>query len=275
VPVVKKWAKRALVAGNLIAENVINSNHSIFEGLPMNIRNSLLSICAAAALLTVASAPVHAQFSMLDLNADSQSAVVTPAGYHDFNITATNTSGSELTVTITRSSKEYPEGWSSSICAGDLCYPPTRDASDPITIAPGESIHIKLTVVAGEEDGASGKVTLSFSTGLGGFPQSLDFQMNVSSASSVPTLSQSGNLSLYPNPTAGRLRFDYALPTAADVTINVSSMTGEHLLVPTSEFQRAGNHSLDLDLSTLPAGAYVVTMNAGGVRTSRIVTVAR
>jgi hypothetical protein len=139
----------------------------------------------------------------------------------------------------------------------------------------GTKMEVKLSMVASSEPNTMGKVRLTFDEGMGAVPQTFDFTMNVSSASSVPVAARLNEGVIFPNPTSGRLRFDYTLPASGDVSVKVVSVDGRQVMAPFSGYQAAGSRSLDLDLSSLPAGAYLLQLESPGVRDSRIVTVAR
>jgi hypothetical protein len=243
----------------------------------MNIIHRVLQATAIVGLFIAGSMGAYAQFGSLELEIHDTVKTVAPEGDYNFEVYAKNVSGADLTLTVIRTEAEYPNTveWYSSICNGALCYPPDASETEPITLAAGEIAEIKLYMKAGAQPNTSGRAKLVFNAGLGG-SQTVGFMLSVGSpSSSVPAMSQIAGSALYPNPTTGRLRFEYSLPTSGDVAISISSMTGQQLLLPVSEFQAAGSHSLDLDLSTLAVGAYVVTLNSRNTRGAQIVTVTR
>jgi hypothetical protein len=240
----------------------------------MNIMHRVLQASAIVALFIVGSMSSYAQLSLEIHDTVKTVTPDDPFGY-EFKVLATNTADTTIHLTVVRSETEFPNQteWYSAICNGFLCYDPVVSATDPITLTPGKSADIKLFMKGGTQVNTMGKAKLTFNTEAESM--TVGFTLIVSDAAGVPTMSQVAGSALYPNPTTGRMRFEYSLPTSGDVSIRVSSIAGQQLLLPVSEFQTAGSHALDLDLSTLPAGAYVVTLNSGSMRGSQIVTVTR
>jgi hypothetical protein len=240
----------------------------------MNIIYRILQASALVALFVAGSMGAYAQLSF-----DIHDTVITVApddlaGYN-FEVLVTNTSDETLQLIVIRTGIDFPnQEWYTAICDGDLCYSPdVSETSRPLDV--GESAKIKLYMKGGSQQNTSGRAKLAFKIGFGSPIRTIGFTMHVSDAAGVPALSQLAGSALYPNPTTGRMRFEYSLPTSGDVAISVSSMTGQQLLLPVAEFQAAGSHAVDLDLSTLPVGAYVVTLNSRTTRGTQIVTVTR
>lgn len=68
-------------------------------------------------------------------------------------------------------------------------------------------------------------------------------------------------MSLYPNPAADQVQFNYALNTPANITLRILENSGRVVRTPLSRTARsAGTHSMTLDLEGLPAGAYLVEL---------------
>lgn len=58
-----------------------------------------------------------------------------------------NNSDKAISVAWERTVNDVEDGWTSSVCAGDLCYPAEESNSDdvgPIVIAPGDSAQVKI-----------------------------------------------------------------------------------------------------------------------------------
>lgn len=80
-----------------------------------------------------------------------------------------------------------------------------------------------------------------------------------------------GITGLFPNPAANRATLAFAVAVPRDVPVTVVDLLGRTVLRVASGPRAAGGHVVDLDLSGLPAGTYVVRV--GG--RSRLLTVAR
>jgi hypothetical protein len=78
----------------------------------------------------------------------------------------------------------------------------------------------------------------------------------------------------YPNPARGTVTLNYALATAADVTVGVYNVLGQQVAVLTQRPERAGRVERRVDLGRLSNGVYFVRLTASGeTRTRRLVVV--
>ena len=73
----------------------------------------------------------------------------------------------------------------------------------------------------------------------------------------------------YPNPATGNTRIDYTLDAAAEVTFEVTSMTGSIVRRMDLGVQPAGTQRAVLDLEGLTAGMYTYTITVDGARATR------
>lgn len=81
-------------------------------------------------------------------------------------------------------------------------------------------------------------------------------------------------LTLYPNPTDGQMNLSFDLPSAATVRFTVLDLAGKQVLTATRGFG-SGEQRHSLDLSALPAGSYLVQVQANDLTATRKVTVSR
>ncbi len=79
----------------------------------------------------------------------------------------------------------------------------------------------------------------------------------------------------YPNPFAETTTFTYALPTPADVRVEVVDVLGRRVAVLVDETQTAGEHRIALRGADLPSGTYLVRLTASGHTATTKVTLAR
>jgi hypothetical protein len=79
----------------------------------------------------------------------------------------------------------------------------------------------------------------------------------------------------YPNPAGNRTIVDFETPGDLAVDIAVTSTLGTELLRRRAGVLPAGRHALALDLSSLPAGLYSLSVSAGGRTAVRTLLVAR
>ena len=80
-------------------------------------------------------------------------------------------------------------------------------------------------------------------------------------------------LTAIPNPTTGQVTFHYSVFTDGAVSITVANIMGMKVYEAMhNEFQTSGMHQKQSDLSTLPNGVYLVTIETGGYKqTERLV----
>ena len=79
----------------------------------------------------------------------------------------------------------------------------------------------------------------------------------------------------YPNPARGRATIAFALAEAAEVRLAVYDVLGREVAVLAEGVLEAGRHDARLDAAALPAGAYLVRLEAGGAAWTERVTVVR
>lgn len=79
----------------------------------------------------------------------------------------------------------------------------------------------------------------------------------------------------YPNPASDRAIVRYALPTAADVRLEVYDVLGRRVAVLADGPQPAGVYRAELRAATLPSGTYVVRLIAGGQTATQKITILR
>lgn len=78
-----------------------------------------------------------------------------------------------------------------------------------------------------------------------------------------------------PNPTSGTTAVDFELAEAAEVSVEVVDALGRRVALLQDGFAEAGTHRATLDTSSLPAGVYVVRLQAGAQQATHRLTVVR
>ncbi|HLA63089.1 MAG TPA: T9SS type A sorting domain-containing protein, partial [Rhodothermales bacterium] len=99
-------------------------------------------------------------------------------------------------------------------------------------------------------------------------------------ATGVPPVAAEGGpaaavfaLTATPNPATGAATVAYTLPEAARVRVTVYDVLGRAVAVLAEGAQSAGAHTAALDAAALPAGPYLVVLDADGARATTRVTV--
>jgi len=91
-------------------------------------------------------------------------------------------------------------------------------------------------------------------------------------AADIDNSSEDRFLVAYPNPTSGQLTVRYTLPAASTVELSLAGAQGSKIKTLVSGKQPAGEHEATVDLQSLPAGLYYVTMKHNGTtRTRKVV----
>jgi hypothetical protein len=88
----------------------------------------------------------------------------------------------------------------------------------------------------------------------------------------VPVMLEAGSsLHVFPNPASDKLKIEYALNSSGSVRLNLMTMDGRHVSTMFSGMRARGKHVFQTSLSSLtgghlPAGRYLVILEAGGTR---------
>lgn len=79
-------------------------------------------------------------------------------------------------------------------------------------------------------------------------------------------------MSVFPNPANESVRINYSLPSASDVTMNMTALDGRLVRSENLGSQVSGSNSTTVDVSDFAAGVYLVTLQTEtGITTRRIV----
>jgi hypothetical protein len=76
----------------------------------------------------------------------------------------------------------------------------------------------------------------------------------------------------YPNPFNPETMLRFDLPEAADVKLDVYTVTGQHVAALTDEFMPSGHHIITFDGARLASGVYIYRLQAGPVIQTRKMT---
>lgn len=203
-------------------------------------------------------------------------ATIKPSETASYTTTIKNLTDAPQELAVTRTQNNLPTGWSSYMKLGSTQLDPGTSSGN-ITLPPGASIAVQL-YVTGTTEKSNGTVTLQFQAGATTLNQSYTTTTTESEPSSgvndQPTTGVGMTLSAnLPNPAATTTTFSYSLLQSGEVTVNVIGMNGEKVMTLNPGFAEAGLHTLRLDVSTLPAGSYIVTLSSNGRSASRSMTV--
>jgi len=79
----------------------------------------------------------------------------------------------------------------------------------------------------------------------------------------------------YPNPFNPSTKIDFALPEAAQVTLEVYNMIGQQVATLENGFLSAGQHSVSFDATDLSSGIYLYRLQAGDQVLTRTLTLVK
>jgi hypothetical protein len=90
---------------------------------------------------------------------------------------------------------------------------------------------------------------------------------NTVSSSFTARLANSGfdEVKLYPNPTSGLVGLEYNSEVASEVTVYVADITGRVMQIVATQAEIGYNYQ-ELDVSDLPSGVYLITLEVNGER---------
>jgi len=193
-----------------------------------------------------------------------------------FQTTVKNNGTAPVQVTVSRTETALPGStWSTWFCVSENCTSGSETSIGPVTIAPGETKPITVQIM-GTTSG-TGHITLHFDYGSGaGYDQM--YTATVQGAGVNTPVAGTAALRLSqnsPNPATTFTSFDYALPTAGAVSIELFNMNGEKLRGITESNLEAGGHSFEINVSQLPSGTYSVRLSSNGSSVTRLFNVTR
>ncbi len=105
--------------------------------------------------------------------------------------------------------------------------------------------------------------TIAFPQAVPGMLDEDGYTMSVSDPNGIAEANQDFSLSVYPNPTNGISTLDVNSAIAGNATIEIYSITGS-MVQTSSEVIRIGANRLNIDLTSVPAGIYMVKADLNG-----------
>lgn len=131
---------------------------------------------------------------------------------------------------------------------------------DILTLSNGEA---DLSALAAQDPTGQVPSTFAMPQPVGGAWDEEGYTMNVSNPAGIRESNEVFSLGLYPNPTEGFSTLDVNSTVAGMATVEVYSITGSLVKTSTTSI-RVGANRLSLDLSSVPAGIYMVKADING-----------
>ena len=91
----------------------------------------------------------------------------------------------------------------------------------------------------------------------------------------VEELASKVNGKTYPNPATDVVHVQYSLKTPAVIALKVRDLSGRELMTENLGIQSVGGHELDVNVSTLPAGSYLLELSGDQQRLVQKISVVR
>jgi hypothetical protein len=164
----------------------------------------------------------------------------------------------------------FPEPqWSSSLCFGELCFPPDIDSVATIgganpPLAPNDTLFASVHVYP-----QSGIGTAHVQVQLGTFAHpndrfTIDFIATTDPSVNVDEEINLNDYSLaqnYPNPFNPSTKIEYSVKEAGFVSLEVYNILGVKVATLINEYLPAGNYVVDFIASDLASGVYIYNLS--------------
>ena len=100
-------------------------------------------------------------------------------------------------------------------------------------------------------------------------------RLRTNSVASIQENETAADVNVMPNPTTGNVQLNYTINESAQVTIEVTDVTGKLVRTYMAGNKAAGQHQLNMDLSDLQNGAYNYSVIVNGNRSTGRIVVAK
>jgi hypothetical protein len=196
-----------------------------------------------------------------------------------FDFEVVNISSDTLIIFEVRTINDLPVNWSSSLCFGQLCFPPDRDSiatTPPIPeppLAPGDTLKTSLHVFTDQVTVAIANVQIQ----VGTFNNPEDRIVLNYKATTDPSVSVNEDELLntyylfqnYPNPFNPSTRIDYNVGEPGLVQLKVYNVLGVEVATLVDEYKNAGNYSLDFSAAEYSSGVYFYSLSVNDFTQTR------
>jgi hypothetical protein len=185
----------------------------------------------------------------------------------------TNISAVDQVVFLVRSEETIPADWTSSLCFGILCFPPTFDSVatdagfslDPVH--PGETIEASVHFFTNSTVQGTGHVQIQI-----GAAHNPDVRTIINlTASTEPSavVNEDNNIKdfkvfqNYPNPFNPSTKISFVIPQRSNVNVKVYNITGTEVATLVNEVKDPGSYSVNFNAEKLSSGVYFYKITAG------------
>ena len=190
-----------------------------------------------------------------------------------------NISNLEQTVFEVRTVNNLPSGWSSSLCFGELCFPPDLDSvvtAPPFPeppLQPGDTLFTSLHVFTDQVSIETAFVQIQ----VGTFRNPEDRIILDFTATTDPTVSVRETNTLnsyylyqnYPNPFNPSTMINFKVGEPGLVLIKIYNVLGVEVATLVNEYKNSGNYSADFNALNLSSGVYLYSLSVNNFTQTR------
>lgn len=196
-----------------------------------------------------------------------------------FDFEVVNISSEVQTIFEVRTENILPPNWTSSLCFGELCFPPEIDTvftAPPFPeppLDPGDTLITSLHVFTDQV--TIGTATVQLKVGTLGNPEAaelIDFVATTDPSvdvndEEIPNgyfLSQN-----YPNPFNPSTKISYGVKEGGFVSLKVYNILGVEVATLVNGYKPAGSYEAYLNLPNLSSGVYIYSLQVNGFTQTR------
>ncbi len=195
-----------------------------------------------------------------------------------FEMDIVNISALEQTVFMVRTLNNLPQGWTSSLCFGEICAMPSIDSVSTTPpnpeppLQPGDTL--KASVHVNETNSIdTAYIQVQIGTFLNpGIRETIDF-----TATTDPSVDVEDEINLnsyelkqnFPNPFNPSTQINYNVAESGFVNLKVYNILGMEVATLINEYKAAGNHQVSFDGNDLPSGVYIYRISVNDFTKTR------
>ncbi len=185
----------------------------------------------------------------------------------------TNISNADQVVFLVRTIQNIPSDWTSSLCFGDLCFPPTFDsvATDAgfslEPLHPGDTLEASVHFFTSFDNQGTGYVQIQIGTAHN---PSVRTVINLTASTEPVGVLEENNqvkdfkvFQNYPNPFNPSTTISFAIPQRSNVNVKVYNITGKEVASLVNEVKEPGQYSVNFNAEKLSSGVYFYKITAG------------
>jgi len=196
-----------------------------------------------------------------------------------FDIEIVNISALEQTVFLVRTINDLPAGlgWTSSLCFGQSCFPPSTDSvatsGGPFPpLQPGETVLASIHVLTQNNVGTA-YIQVQIGTFLNpGVRTTIDYTATTDLSVDVEDEFNLNSYELaqnYPNPFNPSTQINYNVGEGGLVSLKVYNILGVEVAALVNEYKSAGRYQVSFDSNDLPSGVYIYRLSVNDFTKTR------